>query len=216
MIRRFTIDEALLADDSNPQVTTVGVSNHHVHLCAGDLAKLFGEGYELHPMKPLTQPGQFAAEETLAVIGPKGMIENVRILGPLRAETQVELAATEARQAGITALVRASGDLEGTFGCILLGPNGYINLDHGVICAATHLHLHTTEAAPLGIKDRQLVDVYIKTEGSHKSGCIFNVPVRVGEAHAKDLHIDTDEANAFKISHDSRALILLNENKTAE
>lgn len=213
MIRKFTIDEALLQDDNNPQVTGVGVSNHHVHLCADDLVRLFGEGYELHPMKPLTQPGQFAAEETLAVVGPKGMIENVRILGPLRAETQVELAATEARQAGITALVRASGELEGTGGCILLGPNGFINIDHGVICAATHLHLHTTEAEPLGIKDRDLVDVFIQSPSANKAGCVFNVPVRVGEGHAKDLHIDTDEANAFKISHDSRALILLNEQK---
>lgn len=213
MIRKFTIDDALLADDTNPCIATVGVSNHHVHLCAADLEQLFGKDYQLHPMKKLTQPGQFAAEETVNVIGPKGMIENVRILGPLRAETQVELAATEARQAGINALVRASGDLEGTYGCILLGPNGYINLQHGVICAATHLHLHTQEAAPLGITDRQLVDVYINSPESGKSGCIFNVPVRVGDAHAKDLHIDTDEANAFKISHSSRALILLNETK---
>lgn len=213
MIRKFTIDEDLLKDDANPQVTGVGVSNHHVHLCAEDLTKLFGEGYELHPMKPLTQPGQFAAEETLAIVGPKGMIENVRILGPLRSETQVELSATEARQAGITALVRASGELEGTKGCILLGPNGFININHGVICAATHLHLHTTEAAPLGIKDRDLVDVFISSPAAGKAGCVFNVPVRVGESHAKDLHIDTDEANAFKISRDSRALILLNEQK---
>lgn len=213
MIRKFTINEALLQDDTNPQVTGVGVSNHHVHLCEADMVRLFGEGYELHPMKPLTQPGQFAAEETVAVVGPKGMIENVRILGPLRAETQVELAATEARQAGITALVRASGELEGTGGCILLGPNGFISIDHGVICAATHLHLHTTEAEPLGIKDRDLVDVFISSPGCNKAGCVFNVPVRVGEGHAKDLHIDTDEANAFKIDHQSRALILLNEQK---
>lgn len=209
MIRKFTIDEAVLSDETNPAVTTVGVSNHHVHLCKADLEKLFGEGYELTVQKKLTQPGQFAAEEKLSVIGPKGMIENVRILGPLRAETQVELSATEARQAGITALVRDSGDLEGTHGCILLGPNGYIMIESGVICAATHLHLHTDEAAKLGIKDRQRVDIYIRT--GDKSGCLFAVPARVGEAHAKDLHIDTDEANAFKITDESRALVLMNE-----
>jgi putative phosphotransacetylase len=211
MIRKFTIDESILEDDNNPAVITVGVSNHHIHLCKADMEQLFGEGFELHPKKPLTQPGQFAAEETLTVIGSKGMIENVRILGPLRAETQVELSETEARQAGINALLRDSGDLEGTFGCILLGPNGYIQIDHGVICAATHLHLHTKDAEPLGIKDHQRVDIYIRT--GNKSGCLFSVPARVGENHAKDLHIDTDEANAFKISHETRAMVLLNENK---
>lgn len=211
MIRKFTIDEACLADVSNPAVSTVGVSNHHIHLCRADLETLFGEGYELTPKKPLTQPGQFAAEETLTVVGTKAMIENVRILGPLRKETQVELSETEARMAGIEALLRHSGDLEGTFGCILMGPRGHLVLERGVICAATHLHLHTDEAAKLGIVDRQLVDIYIHSED--KSGCVFDVPARVGEMHAKDLHIDTDEANAFKITPNSRALILLNENK---
>lgn len=209
MIRKFTIDEDILLDDNNPAVATVGVSNHHVHLCQADMDKLFGPGYTLHPKKKLTQPGQFAAEETLTVIGPKGMIENVRILGPLRSETQVELAETEARLAGINALLRDSGDLAGTYGCILLGPNGYITIDHGVICAATHLHLSDEEAAPLGIKDHQRVDIFIKT--GDKSGCLFNIPARVGKMHAKDLHIDTDAANAFKITAESRALVLLNE-----
>ncbi len=211
MIRKFTIDETCLEDVSNPAVSTVGVSNHHIHLCRADLETLFGEGYELTPKKPLTQPGQFAAEETLTVVGSKAMIENVRILGPLRSETQVELSETEARMAGIEALLRHSGDLEGTFGCILMGPRGHLVLERGVICAATHLHLHTDEAAKLGIVDRQLVDIYIHSED--KSGCVFDVPARVGEMHAKDLHIDTDEANAFKITAKSRALILLNENK---
>ena len=211
MIRKFTIDETVLNDDNNPAVSTVGVSNHHIHLCQADLEKLFGKGYQLHPKKPLPQPGQFAAEETLTVVGTKAMIERVRILGPLRSETQVELSETEARMAGIDALLRDSGDLEGTKGCILLGPNGHLVLEKGVICAATHLHLHTDEAAKLGIVDHQRVDIYIRSE--NKSGCLFDVPARVGELHAKDLHIDTDEANAFKITATSKALILLNENK---
>lgn len=209
MLRKFTIDEAMLDDPQNPAVVPVGVSNHHIHLCQKDLDALFGEGYQLTSEKPLSQPGQFAAAEKLAVIGPKGMIENVRILGPLRAETQIELSETEARLAGINALVRDSGDLEGTFGCILLGPAGYVIVDHDVICAATHLHLHTSDAALLGIRDRQRVDIYIQSEG--KAGCLFDVPVRVGDSHAKDLHIDTDEANAFKITGASRAMVLLNE-----
>lgn len=209
MLRKFTIDEAMLNDPENPAVVPVGVSNHHIHLCQKDMDILFGEGYQLTSEKALSQPGQFAAAEKLSVIGPKGMIENVRILGPLRAETQVELSETEARLAGINALVRDSGDLAGTFGCILLGPVGYAIIDHGVICAATHLHLHTTDAAKLGVVDHQRVDIYIQSEG--KSGCLFEVPVRVGESHAKDLHIDTDEANAFKIGPKSRAMVLLNE-----
>lgn len=211
MIRKFTIDETCLDDANNPAVTTVGVSNHHIHLCRADMEVLFGKGYELTPKKPLTQPGQFAAEETLTVVGTKAMIEKVRILGPLRNETQVELSETEARMAGIEALLRDSGDLEGTLGCILMGPNGHLVLEHGVICAATHLHLHTDEAARLGIKDHQRVDIYIRSD--NKSGCLFDVPARVGELHAKDLHIDTDEANTFKINANSKALILLNENK---
>lgn len=214
MLRKFTIDESVLEDPNNPAVVPVGVSNHHIHLCQKDLDTLFGEGYQLTQEKSLSQPGQFAAAEKLAVIGPKGMIENVRILGPLRSETQIELSETEARQAGINALVRDSGDLEGTFGCILLGPAGYAIIDHGVICAATHLHLHTDDAARLGIKDRQRVDIYIQSNG--KTGCLFDVPARVGDSHARDLHIDTDEANAFKIDGNSRAMVLLNESSAAE
>lgn len=214
MIRKFTIDEAVLSDPNNPAVTSIGISNHHIHLCKADMEELFGEGYELRPKRPLTQPGQFAAEETLTVIGTKGMIENVRILGPLRAETQVELSETEARQAGIEALLRDSGDLAGTKGCILLGPNGYKKIDHGVICAATHLHVCPEDAEKLGIVDHQRVDIYIKS--GDKSGCLFDVPARVGVMHATDLHIDTDEANAFKITPKAQAVVLLNENKEDE
>lgn len=211
MIRKFTIDEDILNDPNNPAVTSVGVSNHHIHLCKEDLEELFGPGYELRPKRPLTQPGQFAAEETLTVIGSKGMIENVRILGPLRAETQVELSETEARQAGLEALLRDSGDLAGTKGCILLGPAGYKKIDRGVIVAATHLHVCPEDAEKLGLVDRQRVDIYIKS--GNKSGCLFDVPARVGVMHATDLHIDTDEANAFKITPQAQAVVLLNETK---
>ena len=206
MVRKFTIDETLLLDKDSPKVVPIGISNRHVHLSRQHVEKLFGEGYELTAIKPLSQPGQFAAEEKLQVVGPKGILENVRILGPERKESQVELSQTEARRIGIKALVRDSGDLEGTTGCVLIGPKGYVILDKGVICAKTHLHLHTEEAKKYGLKDKQLVNVYVKGEG--KSGCFFDVLARVGDNYALDMHIDTDEANAFRLSNQSVGLII--------
>ena len=206
MVRKFTIDETLLLDKDSTKVVPIGISNRHVHLSRQHVEKLFGEGYELTAIKPLSQPGQFAAEEKLQVVGPKGILENVRILGPERKESQVELSQTEARRIGIKALVRDSGDLEGTTGCVLIGPKGYVILDKGVICAKTHLHLHTEEAKKYGLKDKQLVNVYVKGEG--KSGCFFDVLARVGDNYALDMHIDTDEANAFRLNNHSVGLII--------
>ena len=171
----------------------IGLSNKHVHLSQADLEKLFGEGYELTPSKPLVQPGQFAAEEKVDIVGPKKTLAGIRVLGPVRPETQVELALTDARTIGIKAPVRESGKLEGTPGCKLVGPCGEIEIDHGVIAALRHVHLNDDQAKEAGVKDGDWVS--IKIEGER--GLVFdNVLVRAGVKHEKEVHLDTDEGNA--------------------
>ena len=171
----------------------IGLSNKHVHLSQEVLEKLFGEGYKLTPSKPLVQPGQFAAEEKVDIVGPKKTLAGIRVLGPVRPETQVELALTDARTIGIKAPVRESGKLEGTPGCKLVGPCGEIEIDHGVIAALRHVHLNDDQAKEAGVKDGDWVS--IKIEGER--GLVFdNVLVRAGVKHEKEVHLDTDEGNA--------------------
>ncbi len=171
----------------------IGLSNKHLHLSQEHLEILFGEGYQLTPKKDLVQPGQFAAEETVDIVGPKKTLSRVRVLGPVRAETQVELALTDARTIGIKAPIRESGKLEGTPGCKLVGPCGEVELDHGVIAALRHVHLNDEQAAEAGVKDGDWVS--IKIEGER--GLIFdNVLVRAGAKHEREVHLDTDEGNA--------------------
>ena len=171
----------------------IGLSNKHVHLSQKDLDVLFGEGHALTPTKALVQPGQFAAEEKIDIVGPKNTIKGVRVLGPVRPETQVELALTDARGIGIKAPVRESGKLDGTPGCKLVGPCGEVELEKGVIAALRHVHLNDEQAAEAGVKDGDWVS--IKIEGER--GLVFdNVLVRAGEKHIAEVHLDTDEGNA--------------------
>ena len=171
----------------------IGLSNKHVHLSQKDLDVLFGEGHELTPTKALVQPGQFAAEEKIDIVGPKNTIKGVRVLGPVRPETQVELALTDARGIGIKAPVRESGKLDGTPGCKLVGPCGEVELEKGVIAALRHVHLNDEQAAEAGVKDGEWVS--IKIEGER--GLVFdNVLVRAGAKHFAEVHLDTDEGNA--------------------
>ena len=171
----------------------IGLSNKHVHLSQADLEVLFGKGHELTPTKDLVQPGQFAAEEKVDIVGPKKTLAGIRVLGPVRPETQVELALTDARTIGIKAPVRESGKLDGTPGCKLVGPCGEVELDHGVIAALRHVHLNDEQAAEAGVKDGDWVS--IKIEGER--GLVFdNVLVRAGVKHEKEVHLDTDEGNA--------------------
>ena len=177
----------------------VGISNKHLHLSQEHLEILFGKGAELTVKKELGQPGQFAAEETVEIIGPKRSLGQVRVLGPVRKETQVELALTDARGIGIKAPVRESGKLEGTPGCKLVGPCGEIELDHGVIVALRHVHLNPEQAKEAGVVDKEIV--MVKVEGER--GLVFdNVLVRSGEAHEAELHFDTDEGNAAGLAND--------------
>ena len=177
----------------------IGVSAHHVHLASEDLASLFGPDHELTPRAPLSQPGQFAAEEQVDLIGPKGRSERVRVLGPVRNQTQVEISRTEEYRLGIQAPVRMSGNLGGSPGLILKGPEGEVRLEEGVICAHRHMHMTPEDALRLGLRDGDVVSV--RAEGEGEREVIFgDVVVRVNPRYKLELHLDTDEANAAQVT----------------
>jgi putative phosphotransacetylase len=175
-----------------------GISNKHLHLSDEHLAALFGEGYALSPYKNLVQPGQYAAEEKVDIVGPKGGIKGLRIIGPTRPETQVELSATDARGIGLAPPVVESGHLAGTPGVKMIGPAGEVDLDHGVMVALRHIHLNPQQAEDAGVADHELVDV--ATYGTRP--LIFqDVVIRSGSAHEREFHLDTDEANAAGLAN---------------
>ncbi|MDD5916015.1 MAG: phosphate propanoyltransferase [Clostridiales bacterium] len=171
----------------------VETSARHVHLTQADIEKLFGEGHTLTVKKMLSQPGQFACEERVDVVGPKNTIKNVSVLGPARKADQVEISLTDARTLGIAAPVRESGDIAGTPGVKLVGPCGEIEIPEGVIAAMRHIHLTPESAEQRGLKDKQIVKVKID---SPRSLVFDNVVVRVRADFADAMHIDTDESNA--------------------
>ena len=176
-----------------------GISNKHVHLSDADLEKLFGAGHKLTLKKELKQPGQYAAEELVDISGPKGALKGVRVLGPTRKESQVELAMTDARAIGLSLPVRESGVLDGSPGVKLSGPAGEVELPKGAIIALRHIHLSPAQAAEAGVKDKDWVSV--KTAGTRP--LIFeNVLIRSGDAHTREFHVDTDEGNAAGLKND--------------
>ncbi|PYI55416.1 phosphate propanoyltransferase [Paenibacillus flagellatus] len=189
----------------NAKIVPVGVSARHIHLTREHIDILFGVGYELKPLKPLSQPGQFAAEETVAIVGPKGRFDKVRILGPARRASQIEISRTDAFQLGVDAPVRESGNIEGTPGMTVIGPAGEVALERGVIVAARHIHFQTKEAAAWGIADKQLLKVRVHGE---RPLVFEDVIARVSDDFALDLHIDTDEANAAGVATGGRAEIV--------
>ncbi len=171
----------------------IGVSARHVHLSRADLDVLFGEGYELHELKAL-MGGQFAAEESVTIVSPNlSFIPKVRILGPLRDKSQIEISKTDTFKLKINAPVRPSGELSGSAPMAIVGPNGTVFLDEGCIIANRHIHLPTYLARKLGLKDNDLVDVSVKTG---KPTRFFDVQVRVHDSFTPEMHIDTDDANA--------------------
>jgi len=183
---------------------SVGISNRHIHLSAREKDILFGAGYMLSYMKSLSQTGQFAARETVTIVGTKGSIENVRILGPERKQTQVEVSRTDMYKLGINAPVRDSGDLEGTPGIIVIGPGGMVSLKEGVICAKRHIHMNHKDASAFNVAERQ--EVMVKTSGER--GTIFsNVLIRVDDSFVLELHLDTDEANAACLGNNDKVEI---------
>src|SRR5690242_10017006 len=175
-------------------VLRVEASARHCHLSREDTDVLFGKGYELTVFRDLYQPGNFAANETVTIIGPRSrVISNLRILGPLRKQSQVELAFTDAIMLGINAPVRLSGDIAGTAGCFLMGPKGMVELKEGVIRAAIHVHMNPEEAAYFGVKHKD----FMKLRVGGAASVVFNrVQVRVDPTTRLNVHMDTDEANA--------------------
>ncbi|MDR0889026.1 MAG: phosphate propanoyltransferase [Oscillospiraceae bacterium] len=172
----------------------VATSARHVHLCREDVQKLFGAGYALQVFRPLNQPGQYACVEQVDIRGPKGTLEKVRVLGPARKATQVEVALTDSFKLGIQVPVRMSGETAGTPGCTLVGPAGEAAISEGVIAAARHLHLSAQQAAQFGLRDKQVVR--LQAQGA-RAVVFENVVVRSGDGHDMEVHIDTDEANAI-------------------
>ncbi len=172
----------------------VETSARHVHLSQEHLEILFGQGYELTKKKYLSQPGQYASEERVTVIGSKGEFKGVSILGPVRKATQIELSMTDARSIGIAAPLRESGDITGSGACKIIGPAGEIEITEGVIIAKRHIHATPAEAEQLGVKDSEIVSVKVEANGRN---LIFgDVVVRVNDNYALAMHIDTDESNA--------------------
>ncbi len=172
----------------------VETSARHVHVTKEHLEILFGEGYELTKKKDLSQPGQFACSERVAVIGTKGQFPAVSILGPVRSATQVEISASDARTLGVSAPVRESGDIAGSAPCKLVGPNGEIEISEGVIIAKRHIHMTPADAEKFGVKDKDVVSV--KIDSPDRSLVFGDTVVRVSDKFALAMHIDTDESNA--------------------
>lgn len=172
----------------------IETSARHVHVSKADLEVLFGEGYELTPVKDLSQPGQFACEERVTIVGSKKELGRVSILGPVRPDTQVELSATDCRSIGVGIAVRESGDISGTPGCKIVGPKGEVEIKEGVIVAKRHIHMTTADAEKLGVTDKEIVSV--KAESDGRSLVFGDVVVRVSDSYALAMHIDTDESNA--------------------
>ena len=175
----------------------VEISARHVHVSQEHLEILFGKDYKLTPKKDLSQPGQYACEERVTVVGPKRELAGVSILGPCRKATQVELSLTDARAIGVKAPIRESGDTAGSGACKLVGPAGEVELTEGVIAAKRHIHMTTEDAAKYGITDSQIVSVKVATEG--RSLVFGDVVARVSDSYALAMHIDTDEANAAAV-----------------
>lgn len=184
----------------------VGISARHIHLTQEDVEKLFGKGYQLTKKKEL-MGGQFASNEQCTIVGLKlRAIENVRILGPVRSRSQVEISATDARTLGIKAPTRQSGDTAGSAPIALVGPKGAIYLNEGCIVAARHIHLCPEDAKAAGLKDNDFVTVRM---GNERGAVLENVKIRVDESFTTEMHIDTDEANACQVKQDELAAIIL-------
>lgn len=195
IVRKVVAERIVGAKQRPAQKLVVQASSRHMHLCREDLDKLFGQGYELTPLRELYQPGNFAANETVTLIGPKSrLISNLRILGPLRKQSQIELAFTDCIMLGLENVpIRISGDIAGTPGCLVMGPKGVVELKEGVIRAAIHVHMNPAEAEFYGVKHRDVMKLRVGGD----AGITFNrVHVRVDPTTRLNVHMDTDEANA--------------------
>lgn len=206
-VREITrlVVEALQEQQRLERSTPIGVSNRHIHLDRADMDALFGPSSELTVKKMLGQPGQYAAEETVTIRGPKGEMSRVRVLGPLRKETQVEISIADGFVLGVKPPVRESGQLEDSPGIEIIGPKGSVKKERGVIAALRHIHMTPEIARRLGYRDGQYVQTRI--EGL-RGALLCNVLVRVSEKYALEMHIDVEEANALGVKNGDRAFFV--------
>lgn len=184
----------------------IETSARHIHVSEADFKQLFGENAELHYIKELSQPGQYLCQERITVKGPKGVFENMAILGPFRKETQVEVSLTDTRKLGIPGVIRQSGDIEGTPGCTLCGPHGVIDIEKGVIVAKRHIHMTPDEALTLRVRDND--EVFVLTKSYGRALIYADVVVRVHRDFNLSMHVDTDEANAFSSDAEPYGVII--------
>ena len=190
-------------DDTIP----VGVSIHHIHISREHLDKLFGIGYELHSRNPLTQPGQYASEECVTLVGPKRKLENVRILGPIRKETQIEISITDGYYLGIVPPIRDSGQLENTPSIKIIGPKGEIITEKGLIVAKRHIHLTPQDAKKFNVEDKEIVRV-IPVSKTERTLIFDEVLIRINPNYALDFHIDPDETNAASLKNGDKVFLI--------
>lgn len=183
----------------------IGISNRHIHLSQADINTLFGENYELTKLKDLSQEGQYAAKEVVTICGPKGAIEKIRVLGPARKESQVELSIGDCIKAGIKAEIRQSGDLKDTPGVVIVGPKGAVNLERGVIVSQRHIHMNEEDAKKQNVCDGEVVS--LKIDGL-RGGILNNVIVRVHKSFKLECHLDIEEANGLGLNPKSKVEIV--------
>lgn len=197
------VKRVILEMDSTPKAQAggipIGVSNRHIHLCQADLETLFGKGYELTKFKDLSQPGQYACKELLTIVGPSMRpIENVRVLGPVRKSSQVEISATDSYVLKVKPPVRESGNIKDSAPIRIIGPKGIVELDEGCIIANRHIHMSPYEAEEFGLKDGDYVDIDVN--GKRRTRW-FDVQVRVHKDFRLEMHVDTDDANSVGIGN---------------
>lgn len=194
------------AKENEDMLVPVGVSNRHVHLTRADVEKLFGTGYTLTPMKDLSQPGQYACKETVTIIGPSMRpIENVRVLGPERSASQVEISATDSYVLKVKPPVRESGKIEGSASVKIVGPRGIVELPEGCIIANRHIHMSLEDAKKFGLEDGDYVDVL--ANGTRKT-MWYDVQVRAHKSFVLEMHVDTDDANAVGIGNGAKVKLI--------
>lgn len=205
LLETLQTNQAQTQAKEGPNEIPVGVSNRHIHLSQADLNSLFGGGYQLTKFKDLSQPGQYACKEMVTICGPNGAIEKVRILGPVRPKTQVEILEGDCYKLGVTAQARLSGDLQGTRGITIIGPKGSVQITEGLIVAQRHIHMNLEDAKCFGVQDGQIVSIQID---GLRGGIYSNVAIRATDTSALECHIDTEEANAMKVNSSSKIKLI--------
>ena len=201
-----TIVEAVMSDKADASAVPIGVSNRHIHLTREHVEVLFGKGYQLTKLKDLSQPGQYACKEQLTIVGPSmRAIEGVRVLGPERKKSQVEISRTDSYVLKVKPPVRESGDLAGSAPITIIGPKGIVTLSEGCIIANRHIHMSESEGSAFGLKDGDYVDVELNGE---RRSLFYDVQVRVHKDFRLEMHIDTDDANAAGVGNCFKAKLI--------